>query len=119
MNIIQPTCKLCLELLNFLYLQGIHIFRAPGHEICYLVPVGVDPERQQVFETPLKARNDGEVRVDRIENVNYEVLPGKIEDTSFIPSGAHNECTKGYQWLAARTGNTGKHIYWSTQSKYI
>ena len=109
MNIIQPTCKLCLELLNFLYLQGIHIFRAPGNAICYLVPVGVDPERQHSF---------GHVRVNRTVNVNYEVLPGKIEDTSFIPSGAHNECTKGYQWLAARTGNTGKHIYLSTQYIY-
>ena len=57
------------------------------------------------------------MRVNRTVNVNYEVLPGKIEDTSFIPSGAHDECTNGYQWLVVSTGNTGKHIHLSIQCK--
>ena len=106
---------MCLELINILYLQGIHIFRAPGEMVCYVVAVGVYPERRHGFETFLKARNGSEIRVDRIVNDDFKVLPGKIEDTSFIPSGAHDECTNGYQWLVVSTGNAGMYIHLSTQ----
>ena len=41
--------------------------------------------------------------MNRSTEVDVEILPGEIEDVSFIPAGAHKECTNGYQWMTTTT----------------
>ncbi|XP_067947259.1 uncharacterized protein [Watersipora subatra] len=79
--------------------KGIHIIRAPGNKVCYVIPVGVKSNSHQGFESFLYNSNHGAVQVDGSVETKVEILPGKIEDTSFIPDGAHEDCTNGYQWM--------------------
>ncbi|XP_067947261.1 uncharacterized protein [Watersipora subatra] len=79
--------------------KGIHIIRAPGNKVCYVIPVGANSNSHQGFESFLKNSNHGAVQVDGSVENEVQILPGKIEDTSFIPDGAHEECTNGYRWM--------------------
>ncbi|XP_067945753.1 uncharacterized protein [Watersipora subatra] len=79
--------------------KGIHIIRAPGNKVCYVIPVGANSNSFQGFESFLHNSNHGAVQVNGSVETDVEILPGKIEDTSFIPDGAHEECTNGYRWM--------------------
>ena len=37
----------------------------------------------------------------------FKILPGEIEDVSFIPPRAHKECVNGYKWLSVVSEGKG------------
>ena len=44
------------------------------------------------------------------EAETFDILPGEITDTSFIPQSVQNECDDGYRWLS-RVKETGKLLH--------
>ena len=50
------------------------------------------------------------------EPEEFDILPGEITDTSFIPKSVQNECDNGYRWLS-RVKETGKLLHQNLESK--
>jgi len=84
--------------------KGIRITKSKFDGICYLSAVGTGNQTGDYdFAKILREINGRELTVVRNrseERVNAVVLPGKVKDVSFIPAGAHKECTRGYKWMS-------------------
>lgn len=42
--------------------------------------------------------------------VDVEIIPGKLTDVSFLPARAQEECVNGYQWMAVTSRKSGGHF---------
>ena len=60
------------------------------------------------MKTFLQQSHGNKVRVNQTLNADYNILPGEIRDTSFIPAAARDECTNGFRWLIATSDSTSK-----------
>lgn len=79
-------------------LQGLFIVRAPN-KVCYVIPVGTLNSTGGQIERMLQSNDGGDLQVQDEMDMSYQILPGEIEDVSFIPEGAQEKCNHGYQWM--------------------
>ena len=92
-------------MLIFFSYQGLHITRDSDDGVCYVIAVGASNASEiHDFERLIQENDGSEMAVhDRNQDGQEaiaQILPGEIEDTSFIPQGAHKECTSGYKWMS-------------------
>ncbi|XP_067942294.1 uncharacterized protein [Watersipora subatra] len=78
--------------------KGIHVTKNPVDPICYIIPVGSNRTIDHGLDNFLQSNNGGNV-VAKETQIEIEVVPGKLSDTSFLPQKVHDECTSGYQWM--------------------
>ena len=74
---------------------------------CFVMPMETSSNSSQGLQDFLQGRDGQNVTLTRSE-ANFRVLPGMIEDTSFISSRADEFCTEGYQWMVLETA--GKRL---------
>ena len=79
--------------------------------MCYVIAVGASNSSElQDFERLIQENDGSEMAVhDRnADGAIAQILPGEIEDASFITQGAHKECTNGFKWMSFIL--RGKHL---------
>lgn len=65
---------------------------------CYVVPVGTNKTAGQELGNFVKGYHGQEINVQQGKSYTVNLLPGVIEDTSFLPPEAQAECSS-FQWL--------------------
>ena len=93
-------------------IQGLHITRDPSDGVCYLIAVGATNMSEiHDFERMIHDSNGKEVTAHDTnrdgEKEWFKILPGEIEDVSFIPPRARKECVNGYKWLSVVSESKG------------
>ena len=87
-------------------LQGIFYKKDKDSGRCYLLPIATSSNDGQKIENFL-SENDNITMQGEAET--FDILPGEITDTSFIPRSVQNECDNGYRWLS-RAQETGTYM---------
>ncbi|XP_067941940.1 uncharacterized protein [Watersipora subatra] len=78
--------------------KGIHVRKNPRDPVCYIIPIGGNSTIDEGLEDFLQSNDGGAVAAKESE-IQIEVVPGKLSDTSFLPQKVHDECQTGYQWM--------------------
>lgn len=73
---------------------------------CFAIATGVNAEEETNLGEYLSHYNGEELYEEVASNVTVTVLPGYIEDTSFIPPEAKERCSQ-FRWMAATNGEAG------------
>jgi hypothetical protein len=81
------------------YDKGINVIRDQENGFCYVVPVGSNRTAGQEMKTFVKGYTGQEVDVHEGQSYKVDVLPGAIQDRSFLPPEADQKCSD-YYWLA-------------------
>ena len=80
--------------------------KAPVPGLCYIVPTGSKVEDGSHSRSLIVNETEHSLEAETY-SLDTQVLPGYIQDTSFIPSELDKECSV-YQWMTiSRGGKAG------------
>ena len=91
--------KRCSKLLCF---QGMRI-KGVSNEKCLIMPMDSSSMGRKVLKHLLSDRH-GQNSTSVKSVVTIKIIPGNIEDTSFVSARANEFCGGGYQWSNLDTG---------------
>jgi hypothetical protein len=66
---------------------------------CHVIPVGSNKTAGEKLKKFVQDYHNQEIDVHLGTTYRVNILPGAIEDTSFLPPEAHSKCNK-YYWLS-------------------
>ena len=71
----------------------------PDSNLCLVMPATFTAQDGYSLESFLADKHGQNITMSSEKNIQFQLLPGKIDDVSFISSTAHQHCTDGYQWM--------------------